>query len=73
MPTPRHFRSQTSKADQISYAYGSFLKTDTLFALCYPTSGLSSVPKAVCDNGVMDRVLHPVEPLALRLTVAGTF
>ncbi len=62
-----------SKTDQISYAYGSFLKTDTLFALCYPAKGASTVPKAVCDNGVMDRVLHPVEPFAVRLTLAGAF
>jgi hypothetical protein len=25
------------------------------------------------QNGVMDRVLHPVEPLAIRLTIAGQF
>ena len=25
---------------------------------------------AVCQTGVMDRVLHPVEPLAIRLTLA---
>jgi hypothetical protein len=67
------FNLTDSRTDQISYAYGSFLKTDTLFGLCYPTSGPSTVPKAVCDNGVMDRVLHPVEPLAVRLTVAGSF
>jgi hypothetical protein len=28
---------------------------------------------AVCQTGVIDRVRHPVEPLALRLTVAGQF
>jgi hypothetical protein len=28
---------------------------------------------AVCQNGVMDRVVHPVEPLAVRLTLAGAF
>jgi hypothetical protein len=26
-----------------------------------------------CQNGVMDYVLHPIEPLAVRLTVAGAF
>jgi outer membrane receptor protein involved in Fe transport len=62
-----------SKADQISYAYGSLIKSDDLFALCYPAAGTSSVPAAVCANGVMDRVLHPVEPLALRVTLAGAF
>lgn len=59
-----------SKSDQITYAYGSLLKTDALFAQC--RSG-SPPPAAVCQTGVMDRVLHPVEPLAVRLTVAGQF
>ncbi|MVT50639.1 TonB-dependent receptor plug domain-containing protein [Bradyrhizobium yuanmingense] len=58
-----------SKANQITYAYGSLLKTDTLYNLC--TSG--TAPAAVCQNGVMDYVLHPVEPLTFRVTVAGTF
>jgi hypothetical protein len=26
-----------------------------------------------CQTEVMDRVLHPVEPLAMRLSVAGQF
>jgi hypothetical protein len=60
-----------SRTDQISYAYGSLLKSDSLFALCY--GGGPVPPQAVCRNGVMDRVLHPVEPLAFRLTVAGAF
>ena len=29
------------------------------------------MPAAVCANGVMDYVYHPVEPLAFRLTLAG--
>jgi outer membrane receptor protein involved in Fe transport len=58
-----------ARANQITYAYGSLLKTDTLYNLCM--SG--AAPAAVCQNGVMDRVLHPVEPLTLRLTLAGTF
>lgn len=58
-----------TQANQITYAYGSLLKTDTLFNLC--TSGVA--PIAVCQNGVMDYVLHPVEPLTFRLTVAGAF
>lgn len=57
------------KASQITYAYGSLLKTDTLYNLC--TTG--TAPTAVCQNGVMDYVLHPVEPLTFRLTIAGTF
>lgn len=56
-------------ANQITYAYGSLLKTDTLYNLC--TGGLA--PTSVCQNGVMDYVLHPVEPLAFRVTLAGAF
>jgi outer membrane receptor protein involved in Fe transport len=59
-----------TKANQITYAYGSLIKTDSLFALCYP---VQSAPAAVCRNGVMDYVLHPMEPLAVRLTIAATF
>lgn len=58
-----------SKANQITYAYGSLLKTDTLTNLC---NG-GTAPSAVCQNGVMDYVLHPVEPLTFRVTVAGAF
>jgi outer membrane receptor protein involved in Fe transport len=59
-----------SRTDQATYAYGSLLKTDSLFAMCFPHP---TVPAAVCQNGVMDYVLHPVEPLAVRLTLAATF
>ncbi len=59
-----------SKANQITYAYGSLLKTDSLYNLCFP---VQTAPTAVCQNGAMDFVLHPVEPLAIRLTLAGTF
>ncbi len=58
-----------AQANQITYAYGSLFKTDTLYNLC--TAG--TAPAAVCQNGVMDYVLHPVEPLTFRMTVAGTF
>ncbi|CUT11093.1 NicelCobaltspecific TonBdependent outer membrane receptor [Bradyrhizobium sp.] len=58
-----------TQANQITYAYGSLLKTDTLYALC--TSG--TAPAAVCQNGVMDTVLHPVEPLTFRVTMVGAF
>lgn len=68
------FNMLDSKSDQITYAYGSLLKTDSLLAACIPASGgPPTAPAAVCQTGVMDRILHPVEPLALRLTVAGTF
>jgi outer membrane receptor protein involved in Fe transport len=59
-----------SKTNQISYGYGSLLKTDSLYNLCYPAQ---IAPAAVCQNGVMDAVVHPAEPLAVRLTLAGAF
>jgi outer membrane receptor protein involved in Fe transport len=59
-----------SKAAQAEYAYGSLLKTDSLFAMC---NSAAPPPKAVCQNGVMDYSLHPIEPLAVRLTLAATF
>lgn len=59
-----------SKANQVTYAYGSLIKTDSLYHLCFP---VQTAPAAVCQNGVMDYVLHPVEPLAIRITVAGAF
>ena len=67
------FNILNSKSDQITYAYGSLLKSDSLFAMCFPAAGAPTAPAAVCQTGVMDRVLHPVEPLAIRLTVAGQF
>lgn len=62
-----------AKADQITYAYGSMLKTDSLFVMCNSAPSGVTPPAAVCSNGVMDRVLHPVEPFAVRLTLAGRF
>jgi TonB-dependent receptor-like protein len=59
-----------AKADQISYAYGSLIKTDSLNGLC---SSAAPPPAAVCRNGVMDRILHPIEPLAARITVTAKF
>jgi hypothetical protein len=48
-------------------------RRSTYFNIGRDIPGVSTVPAAVCQNGVMDRVLHPVEPLAFRLTVAGAF
>ena len=59
-----------TKANQIMYAYGSLLKSDPLYAQC---KSATPPPVAVCQNGVMDAVLHPTEPLAVRLTVTGVF
>jgi outer membrane receptor protein involved in Fe transport len=67
------FNLLNSQSDQITYAYGSLIKSDSLFAMCFPASGAPTAPDAVCQTGVMDRVLHPVEPLAIRLTIAGQF
>jgi outer membrane receptor protein involved in Fe transport len=67
------FNILNSRSDQITYAYGSLLKSDSLFAMCFPAAGAPTAPSSVCQNGVMDRVLHPVEPLAIRLTIAGQF
>ncbi len=65
-----------SRSDQATYAYGSLLRTDSLFALCFPKGGggpVAPANTAVCQNGVMDYALHPIEPLAVRLTLAATF
>ena len=51
-----------------SYAYGALLTTDALFAMCFPTP---KIPVAVCQNGFMDYSVHPIEPMAFRLTLAG--
>ena len=40
-----------TKANQITYAYGSLIKTDSLYNLCFP---VQMAPAAVCQNGVMD-------------------
>ncbi len=64
-----------AKTNQITYAYGSIIKSDSLYNQCFggtppaPGSGLA----AACANGVMDYVLHPMEPLAVRLTLTGVF
>ncbi len=60
-----------STSDLDTYAYGSLLTTDALYSLCYPAHGASTVPAAVCANGVMDYVYHPLDPLAVRITLAG--
>ena len=62
-----------TRANQITYAYGSLLKTDSLYAMCFPAASAPTAPAAVCQNGVMDYVLHPIEPLAVRLTLVGAF
>ncbi len=59
-----------STTDLATYAYGSLLTSDALSALCFPAVKPPATP-AVCANGVMDYVYHPLEPLAFRLTLAG--
>ena len=57
-----------SSSYNASYAYGALLTTDSLFAKCFPTP---KIPVAVCQNGFMDYSIHPLDPLAIRLTLAG--
>jgi outer membrane receptor protein involved in Fe transport len=59
-----------TKTNQINYAYGSLLPTDPLFKQCFPVQVASS---AVCQTGVMDYILHPAEPLAIRISLIGAF
>ncbi len=59
-----------TKTNQINYAYGSLLPTDALFKQCFP---VQTAPSAVCQTGIMDYILHPAEPLAVRLSLTGTF
>jgi outer membrane receptor protein involved in Fe transport len=59
-----------TKTNQITYAYGSLLKSDPLYVQC---RSATPPPVAVCQTGVMDSVLHPVEPLAVRLALTGVF
>ncbi len=60
-----------SSSYNASYAYGALLPSDALFAKCFPTSGAPTVPAAVCQNGFMDYSIHPLDSLAVRLTLAG--
>ena len=59
-----------TRANQITYTYGSLIKTDSLFDFCYP---VRAAPAVVCQNGVLNYVLHPVEPLTVRLSLVGAF
>jgi hypothetical protein len=34
---------------------------------------VQTAPAAGCHNGVMDTVLLPIEPLTIRVTLAGAF
>ena len=60
-----------SSSYNASYAYGALLPSDALFAKCFPASGAPTVPAAVCQNGFMDYSIHPLDPTAVRLTLAG--
>ena len=57
-----------STSDLATYAYGSLLTSDAMYALCNP---VQKIPAAVCANGVMDYIYHPIEPLAFRVTLSG--
>ncbi len=60
-----------ARTNQIAYAYGSLIKTDNLYNLCYGPG--AAPPAAVCQTGVMNTVFHPMEPLAFRLTLSAAF
>jgi opacity protein-like surface antigen/outer membrane receptor protein involved in Fe transport len=60
-----------SSSYNASYAYGALLPSDSLFARCFPASGAPTVPAAVCQNGFMDYSIHPLDPTAVRITIAG--
>jgi outer membrane receptor protein involved in Fe transport len=59
-----------TKTNQINYAYRSLLPADALFKQCFPVQVAHA---AVCQAGVMDYILHPAEPLAIRVSLIGTF
>jgi len=61
------FNVFNSRSDQITFAYGSLLPSDPLYAQC--VAGVA--PAQVCGVGVMDRHLKPLEPAALRVTFSG--
>ena len=61
------FNVFNSRSDQITFAYGSLLPSDPLYAQC--VAGVA--PAQVCGVGVMDRHLKPLEPAAVRVTLAG--
>ena len=44
-----------ARTDQATYAYGSLLKTDSLFAMCFPKIGPPTAPAAVCLRAAPDR------------------
>ncbi len=64
-----------ARTNQITYAYGSLIKTDSLYNLCYggPAPAPGTGLYAACQTGVMDYVLHPMEPLAFRVTLSAAF
>jgi hypothetical protein len=36
-------------------------------------AGAAASTSVVCQTGVMDYILHPAEPLAIRISLTGTF
>lgn len=61
------FNVFNSRSDQITFAYGSLLPSDPLYLQC--AAGVA--PSQVCGVGVMDRHFKPLEPAAVRVTLAG--
>ena len=60
-----------SSSYNASYAYGALLPSDACSPCAFRASGAPTVPAAVCQNGFMDYSIHPMDPLAVRLTLAG--
>jgi opacity protein-like surface antigen len=61
------YNALNSRSDQITYAYGSLLPTDPLYAPCVN----GTAPAAVCAIGQMDRHFKPIEPGVIRVTLSG--
>ena len=59
-----------SSSYNASYAYGALLHSDSLFAKCFPARRAHCAGGSM-QNGFMDYSIHPLKPLAFRLTLAG--
>jgi hypothetical protein len=64
-----HRKSPTDKVELPELSPFSFFR----FTNTKDRPTVSAVCQAVSQNGLMDRVLHPVEPLSIRLTLVRQF
>jgi hypothetical protein len=58
------------QSDQLRLRIAAPTDPQSLLKVC---AGAGASTSAVCQRGVMDYILHPVEPLAIRLSLTGTF